>query len=336
MNGSLLDIVRVPWVKSIIVKAVVPVLDWVLAPAVFVAAVLLKSVRRVGVYRMTVCRSIFFRVGVFPIRDHYYEPLFNPAHLHEPLDRDRRLPALDMNVPEQLATLRRFVYANELLALPLVPAGPGEFGYLNDNFGPGDAEFYYSLIRSCKPSRIVEIGSGFSTLIGRKAIAANVVENGDYRCQYTCIEPFEMPWLERIDGIEVVRKQLQEVDPALFGALRENDILFIDSSHVVRPQGDVVREYLELLPMIGSGTYVHVHDMFTPRDYPAVWMKDQLRLWNEQYLVEAFLSFNPEFRVVGALSFLRYHHPAALAAAFPMFAKRIEGYEPVSFWMRRR
>src|SRR5690606_29222842 len=99
-------------------------------------------------------------------------------------------------------------------------------------------------------------------------------------------------------GVEVLRKKVEDIPLEYFRQLQPNDVLFIDSSHVIRPQGDVLYEFLELLPDLPSGVFVHIHDIFTPFDYPEDWVKDHVRLWNEQYLLEAFLSFNRDFRIV--------------------------------------
>ncbi len=113
-------------------------------------------------------------------------------------------------------------------------------------------------------------------------------------------------------------------------------MLFIDSSHMIRPQGDVVCEYLEILPTLKRGVFVHVHDIFTPRDYPAIWVKDQVRFWNEQYLVEAFLTGNRDFKIVGALNFLKHHHSDEIKRRFPALAAEFDASEPGSLWIERR
>ena len=120
---------------------------------------------------------------------------------------------------------------------------------------------------------------------------------------------------------------------ALFQQLSENDILFIDSSHVIRPQGDVLYEFLELLPLLPPGVIVHIHDIFTPRDYPQDWVTGAVILWNEQYLLEAFLTQNPHWEIVGALNHLKHHHFGAFKAACPAISPEVE---PGSFYIRRK
>jgi len=322
-------------IKKLIVEIVVPVADYLLAPLTFFSAVLLKLVRRVGVYRMRASKAVLQAVGVFPIRDHYYEPMFNPRYLRRSLREDRRLPGIDLNVSGQLDLLERLRFGEELARFPQGKRKELEYYYDNPNFGPGDAEFLYALIRLCKPSRILEIGSGMSTLMARNAVAANRSDDPSYDCRHVCVEPFEMPWLNLLGGVEIVRVPVEDVDRREFAALGRNDILFIDSSHVIRPQGDVIVEYLEILPTLGPGVLVHIHDIFTPKDYPDEWVVEQIRFWNEQYLVEAFLSFNSGFRVLAALNFLKHHFPEKLAQKFPVLAERIDRHEPGSLWLER-
>jgi hypothetical protein len=233
----------------------------------------------------------------------------------------------------QLSLLGAFGYRDELLALPRHKPALDRFGFDNGAFGPGDSETLYNFIRHFKPKRLVEVGSGQSTLMARLAIQKNMAENPAYACEHVCIEPYEQSWLETL-GIKVVRQTVETCDAALFGALSANDILFIDSSHMIRPQGDVLFEYLELLPSLAPGVLVHVHDIFTPKDYPAAWVLGDRRLWNEQYLLEAFLAFNARYEVLAAANWLTHHHRAAFETACPIMAEQPKS-EPGSFWLRR-
>jgi len=320
-------------IKRAIIRYVVRPLDVLLAPFTLFAAALLKSLRRVGVYRLPVSHSIFRALGIFPIRDHYYEPLFHPRHLIRRLDDERPLPALEMNIEGQLNLISKFDFTDELASIPW-DGSEGSYFYNNANFSVGDSEFLYSVIRHFKPKRILEIGSGFSTLLMLRAIKRNRELDPNYRCRPICIEPHEMAWLDRISDVEVLRSPVERLPSKYVLDLAENDILFIDSSHVIRPQGDVVRLYLELLPRLAKGVLVHVHDIFTPRDYPRRWVVDEVRLYSEQYLLEAFLSFNHDFRVLGALNVLAHHHPETLMEKFPAF-RRCPDSEPSSIWLTR-
>lgn len=322
--------------RKVTADLIVPLVDVLLSPLIFVAAVLMKVVRRLGIWRMPISKRIFNRIGVFPIRDHYYEPMFNhSAQLVHSLEDERQLPGIDMNEATQLELLACFDYAEELKRFPIAPMDASSFYYRNPNFVEGDAECLYSLIRLSKPKRIVEIGSGFSTMMARHAIAQNMAEDISYQCRHVCIEPYEMGWLRSVPGIELLRQRVEQMDRQIFRELEKGDILFIDSSHMIRPQGDVLCECLEILPILQAGVMIHFHDIFTPRDYLARWLLDEVKLWNEQYLLEAFMSYNSSFEVVAALNFLKHHHPARMAEKFPMLAARMEQSEPGSFWIRK-
>lgn len=310
------------------------IIDYVVMPFSFISAILLRNVRRAGFHRMRMNKSLLLNVGVIPVITHYYEPAFDPRHLRKSLRADRHLPGIDLNASGQLSFLKQFNFKEELKRLPMSELGR-EVGFQGPNttFGPGDADFLYNMVRQYRPKRIVEIGSGFSTLVSRAAIRANQAGHEGYSCELTCIEPYEAPWLEKTEA-NVVRKRVEDMDLEFFQQLETNDILFIDSSHVVRPQGDVLFEYLEILPLLQPGVFVHVHDIFTPRDYPDSWIKDEMRLWNEQYLLESFLTFNTGFKIVGALNYLKHNHLEALSAACP-YIEEDPAREPGSIWLQR-
>jgi predicted O-methyltransferase YrrM len=307
-------------------------IDILALPFTALAGLWLKGLRILGLQYVPASKRLLLSIGVLPVRDHYYEPMINSAHLRYALTEDRNLPAIDLNVEEQLSILAQFGYQEELLEFPLEPVKHVEFAYHNRSFLSGDAEYLYSLIRLVKPRKIIEIGSGYSTLMARNAIRRNTSEDSGYSCDHICIEPYEQPWLEEL-GIQIIRRCVEECDLDLFKSLDGGDILFIDSSHVIRPQGDVLFEYLQLLPILRSGVFVHIHDIFTPRDYLPEWVIGEVKLWNEQYLLEAFLSFNGKFRVIGALNYLKHHHPEALVSRFPIIREEMGHREPGSFWI---
>lgn len=315
-------------------QALAPLIDLSVLPIVFVASMVMKLVRRFGIERLPRTRWLFRTVGVFPIRNHYYEPLFDTTVLTRPLDEDRMLPGLDLNIGQQLELLQKFSYGDELRAFPMESQSGASFYYDNHVFGPGDAEFLYNMIRYARPRRIIEIGSGQSTLMARNAIVANRAEEAAYSCRHVCIEPYEAPWLSELD-VELIRTPVEQIDLAVFGELEDGDILFIDSSHMIRPQGDVLFEYLQILPILKSGVFVHIHDIRTPKDYQQRWLSDEMRFWNEQYLVEAFLIFNNEYRIVAALNFLKHHYSQELSKSCPVFGERADHWEPGSLWIRR-
>lgn len=319
-----------------ILKAIAPflklVIDIVLSPLTLLGTIYFFLLKRFGLKQLRVTRYIFNKVGMFPLVDHYYEPLFNPRHLSRPLEEDRSLPGVDFNEAGQLALLGRFEFQEELLRMPLKPTQGLAYHFHNGSYESGDAEFLYSVIRVYRPRHIIEIGCGWSTRMIQAALVKNQEEHG-VTCKHICVEPYEMPWLEKLP-VDVKRSRVEDLPLEFFSILGPGDILFIDSSHVIRPQGDVVYEYLQLLPTLKPGVIVHIHDIFTPKDYPREWVVDDVKIWTEQYLLEAFLSNNQAFRIIGALNYLHHHHRHALARSCPIIAQEPDR-EPGAFWIEK-
>lgn len=317
-------------IKTMLIK-LAPVIDIVTAPFTIFAAILLKCIRMLGVNRLPLSKAVLNKVGMFPIRDHYYEPLFKTHLLKKPLDQDRNLPGINLNTDGQLSLLRSFNYTDELSDVPSVKKDILEFHFNNESFEAGDGEYWYNIIRHFKPAKIIEIGSGNSTLMANRAIKKNAALDSAYKCDHMCIEPYEHTWLEELN-IKIVREKIEDLDKNIFQELNENDILFIDSSHIIRPQGDVLCEYLEILPILNKGVIVHIHDIFTPKDYLENWIKGEVKFWNEQYLLEAFLTHNDSWEIMGALNYLSKNY-------YEVLKKQCYHLTPVhvpgSFYMRK-
>jgi methyltransferase family protein len=312
-------------------RLIASVLDLIGYPFALISGLVLKGVRRVGLRNLPLIRRLLLSLGLMPVRDHYYEPFFDPRGFRHPPSRPRPIAGIDWNEDGQLRLLDEFVFADEVTGWGRSSSDPTEYSLDNPTFLSGDAEFWYQLIRARKPRRIIEIGSGNSTLIARKALAANALEDPEFKCDHVCVEPFEMPWLERV-GVKVVRSRVEDLEYSFFDVLGGGDVLFIDSTHVIRPEGDVLFEYLELLPRLRPGVIVHVHDIFSPRNYLTEWLTEDVQFWNEQYLLEAFLAFNSEFEVLAAVNKLRHDHYGRLLEVCPHLTP---DREPGSFYMRR-
>lgn len=302
------------------------------SPLTVLSAIWLKFIRQKG--SSSTSDFLLMKVGVFPILDHYYDPMINPRkYLERPLNQDRELASIDLNLKTQIDLLNQFTYADELRSFPLHSIAPATYYYLNDSYGPGDAEYLYNMIRHFQPKQIIEIGSGNSTLMAQNAIKKNGDLNKSYHCRHICIEPYEQPWLEEL-GVEVKREKVEDIDTSIFTSLEANDILFIDSSHIIRPQGDVLHEYLTILPLLKPGVLIHIHDIFTPKDYPEEWVVNKHYFWNEQYLLEAFLSYNSSFEIIGSLNYLKHHHFEDLKLKCPLLSD-FPACEPGAFWIRK-
>jgi hypothetical protein len=187
----------------------------------------------------------------------------------------------------------------------------------NSQFGWLDARALFVLLRTWKPWRIIEVGSGFSSLL-----IADVNRRWfDERIDFTCIEPYPRPFLTAgLAGMStLIEAPVQSVPLTEFGALEAGDILFIDSSHVSKTGSDVNFLYFQVLPQLKPGVHVHIHDIFLPQDYPPEWVIGERRSWNEQYIVHALLMYSSGFRVDFACNyaFLAFPHLVADALALP-------------------
>jgi hypothetical protein len=156
----------------------------------------------------------------------------------------------------------------------------------------------------------------------------------------TAIDPY--PWESYREGIpglsQLIDKKVQEVDLTTFTSLEAGDILFIDSSHVLREGNDVQYEYLEILPRLAPGVLVQLHDISLPRRYPRVYFDSQL-YWNEQYLLQAFLAFSQRFEVLWPGNYMMLKYPEKVCAAFPEVHRMRKHYplsEPTAFWIQVR
>lgn len=328
------------------------ILDILFIPFVILSAILFYIIRWVDINHlemMPITKKILRIIGVYPVINHFYDPMFHPKQLMRPLSDDRSLPGIDLNVGLQLKILSLFHYAHEFAKIPLYARREPHYFYLNHSFLPVDAQYFYNVIRWFKPGKIIEIGSGFSTLIAVEALEENKKENSSYMFEHTCIEPYRNPWLETLN-IKLIKKRVEEVGKEIFLELEANDILFIDSSHVIKPQGDVLVEYLEILPVLKPGVLVHIHDIYTPRDYPYKCLVKQMKFWNEQYLLEAFLSDNHRYEIIGAVNYLKSHYFSELASKCPvltderiakkskkkMWGTTLHFLETSSFWIRKK
>jgi hypothetical protein len=260
---------------------------------------------------------------------HYYEPLPDFRSItKEAIDRRREYAALDFNWSEQLNLLQSLTkYRAELDQLYQSRA----FNFANGFFGGFDAAAYYALIRELKPRRVIEVGGGYSTQIAAKAVNQNQSEGNSGTLKV--IEPFPEPRLtDSIAQTDVIAKPVQEVEAEFFSSLGPNDILFIDSSHTVKFGSDVCYLFLEILPTLKPGVWVHIHDIFFPNDYPAEWLLQQRLALNEQYLVEAFLSHNNSFSIRLSNHWLCIDHSAESMALQP---GGMTDLNASSFWCQR-
>jgi hypothetical protein len=267
---------------------------------------------------------------------HFYSPVADTRELARPEVRARIWPAdppatpgIDWREPEQVALLRRLA-AQPPLTLPVEATDdPTEYHSANPNFPLLDGWLLQAMLRDLRPGRLVEVGCGFSSLltarVNRECLGGAM--------DVTCIEPYPPEFLRggSVAGIgRLLEAPVQEVGLEPFLALGAGDVLFIDTSHVVKTGNDVRFLYGEVLPRLQPGVVVHVHDIFLPWEYPEDWVFGG-RSWNEQYLVQAFLAFNDAFQVLVAVQWLMGHRAEEVERAVPGFRETPGG----SLWLRR-
>jgi hypothetical protein len=280
------------------------------------------------------------RYKCLPLRVHYYSPVPDIADLERRNCFYHRslLPGICWREEEQLAFLAQLgqMFGNECDW----PIGPTQDSYQyyteNGRFGYGCATRLHCIIRYFRPRKVIEIGSGFSSLVISSALGINETPE----TEYTIIDPYP-PQLIRNSFprmTHLINERIELIDVAFFKRLEKNDVLFIDSSHTVKIDGDVNYLILEILPRLAQGVIVHFHDIPMPCEYPKVYYTNpQFRVfWTESYLLQAFLCFNSQFEILLAMSYLMTERKKEFSSAFkhynPEKRKAISG----SFWIRRK
>ena len=272
---------------------------------------------------------------LFPL-GHFYSPIADPADLRarEASIWTRRdtMPGIDLNVGGQLALLTALGPHTSSIDYPTdAPGDQTTYYYRNDQYPLLDAQFLHAALCHFRPKTMIEVGSGFSSLI-TASVNRRVLQGG---LRFMCIEPYPRQFL--IDGVpgiaDLIRHKVEDVPLQFFDSLQAGDILFIDSSHVSKVGSDVNYLFFEVLPRLSSGVIVHIHDIFLPDEYPKVWAIDQGRNWNEQYVVRAFLQFNTAWEILWAAHFMGTRHTAAVQQVFPRYPADGGGG---SLWICRR
>jgi Methyltransferase domain len=244
---------------------------------------------------------------------------------------------IDLHEPEQLARLdawRGERYQAVFAALRKDPAINDPPQWLSEKVGPGelhngyyptpDAEIYAAMILDIGPGQIVEVGSGYSTLVARRAIGYGVLPT-----KLAVIDPAPRTEIGSAAD-EVVDRPVEDSDLDCRD-WTENDILFIDSSHICRSRGDVPFLFCRVLPKLPAGVFVHVHDIFIPYDYPTNYDE---RCYTEQYLLHCALSGSNRYATVFATHYLARRHPGPMQAVFSPRVGASRLYNGASYWFR--
>ena len=242
---------------------------------------------------------------------HFYSTIPALADVERGLPKDRKsakIEGIDINLGFQKELLNHFreYYSEFPYECNSETATKHRYQVKDAYYRNADLVMLYSMMRHFKPSHVVEVGSGHSS-------AAMLDINELFlagRTEFTFIEPFPENRLNSIFRSDdnkiakVVIDIVQNVDLTLFQGLEENDILFIDSSHVSKIGSDLNHLVFEVLPKLKKGVLIHFHDIFYPFELPDMWVKERKWYWNENYLVRAFLMFNKDFEIVNFNSLL--------------------------------
>jgi predicted O-methyltransferase YrrM len=185
--------------------------------------------------------------------------------------------------------------------------------FINDYYCHTDSLMLYSMIRRFNPKKIIEIGSGFSSAI---MLDTNEIFSAN-QINLTFIEPYPerlYSLLQKKDkeNTTIIESDLQSVPLEKFQALKAGDILFVDSTHVVKTGSDVNYIFFEILPALNSGVLLHFHDVFYPFEYPKKWVLEG-RNWNEDYFLRAFLMYNHQFEIKIFNDYLHQFHKDVFA-----------------------
>jgi predicted O-methyltransferase YrrM len=283
--------------------------------------------------------TLWEKLGFHITRNHFYEPIPDTRTLKDDLwQKTSELVGIDINEESQINLLSMFSckFKEEYENFPRNKTSIKYQYYINNGaFTSVDGEILYCMIRYFKPKKIFEIGAGNSTYLSAQAILKNKEEDNDYECELVAIDPYPNNTLKAgFPGLsKLIPKKVQDIPLSEFKKLSENDILFIDSSHVLKIGSDVQYLYLEVLPRLNKGVIVHAHDIFLPAEYPKEWVLKNYIFWNEQYLLQAFLAFNNSFEVLWAGSYMHLRHPDKLEEAFSSYKR--DKIWPSSFWIRK-
>jgi len=284
--------------------------------------------------------NFFQSLGFHVLRNSYSNPIPDTEELSRKKafwKEKSDLVGLKMNITGQLHFLHNVfpLYLDECNFPRQKTNVAHEYYVYNWFFGLLSATVLHCMIRHFTPKTLIEVGSGYSTYVSARASLFNKKEGRD--TALIAIEPNPnnilrtgFPGLTRL-----VCKKVQDLDLNFFEQLGEGDILFVDSSHVIKIGGDVTFLYLEVFPRLTKGVIIHIHDVFFPFDYPQQWVINERRFWNEQYFLHAFLMHNDAFQVLWSDSFMMHSAKNELEGVFPGKLGFNENRNSNSFWMKK-
>lgn len=303
-----------------------------------------RRVKELGKLGLRRAFEVGQRLGVDVLPRHFYSEVPDLRVLRDQVDWKKpgsMTGVLGADLDTQLATLSQWMTPalRERLAIEGA-AAPAQAEHGSLGFGPVEADVLHAFVASKKPSKIVQIGCGVSTSVMLRAAA----ETGASP-EIVCVEPYPSEFLREAaeEGrLRLVAEPAQAVPLDLLTDLAEGDLLFVDSSHAVRPGSEVNRVILEVLPKLGPGRFVHFHDIYFPFDYQPGLLGNELFFSSESVLLQAYLTDNPRYEIAASLSMLHHGSPAALTGLLPNYQPapfeqglRVgEGHYPTSIYLK--
>jgi predicted O-methyltransferase YrrM len=235
---------------------------------------------------------------------HYYSPVVNVADFAASRASHTRASGLEgiaYNPARQLDYFKKLSRHFESVGFPVSRTDAFRYYFENDFFSYGDALILSAFIQEVLPRRIIEIGSGFSSAVMLDTLDRMGVTASEIRC--TFVEPYagRLKSLLRPDDYDrttIIEKPIQLVDLRIFSGLEANDILFLDTTHILKTGSDVNHELFHVLPSLKAGVMIHFHDVFDGFEYPDDWILHDNRSWNELYALRAFLMHNAKYEIL--------------------------------------
>ena len=268
---------------------------------------------------------------------HFYSPIVNPAEVFNRWAENWRnareiVEGIDIDLSAMVAFWK--THLDIIQSTPFSSTeGAGRYHYENNAFCHADAIMLRTMLHVLRPKRVIEVGSGYSTA----CMLDTRDELGGDGFTLICIEPFadllrSLMRPQDRDITHIIERAVQDVGPEILAELEPGDILFIDSTHVVKTASDVCHHLFTLLPHVPRGVHVHFHDIFRGFEYPEDWVIHKNFSWNESYALRAFLMYNSNFYVTFFNDIFGLKKRDLIEDTFPDFLKNTGG----SLWMRRR
>ncbi|MFT3748921.1 MAG: class I SAM-dependent methyltransferase [Agriterribacter sp.] len=282
-------------------------------------------------------KKIIEKVNVYSLSvppGHFYSPIPKMDDVRRDdeglFNKNISIEGIDFNDVRQLELLEKFRSYQNIIPFTDSPTSLFRYYYENEMYSHSSGSLLFSFLHYLKPKRIIEIGSGFSSAL---MLDVNNI-SFENSIKLTFIEPNP----ERLKGLlkeedyknaTIIEKRVQDIDINIYAELEDNDILFIDSTHVSKIGSDVNKVIFEIIPRLKKGVYIHFHDILYPFEYPRDWIYKGV-FWNESYILRAFLMYNTSFSIQFFNTYLLEKY-FTLMQDIPLFNKSIGG----CFWMRK-